>query len=189
MCRSLNCIDLFYIRLFITLILKVIVSQTNPFTWDDSASLINSQILNLEFTTERKSLTVSNLSEPVTIDIKSNYTPTVQQITAIDTAVYKHEINITSRESSMQIIIRAPNGTELEVFGKMGTTATPENYDFTVTVPRDLDNETFAATSGGDLQDELKHTVIVPSDLIRNTSVGDVLYLSIRKWGKLRVLI
>ena len=162
----------------------MIVSQTNPFTWDDSAALINSQILNLEFTSEGQSLPISNLTEPITIDINSNSTPTAQDIDVNDTAVYNHVINITSPQSSMQIIITTANQTKLEVFGKIGGSASPDEYDFNVTLPRDLDNEPLAASSS-ELREELENTVVVPVDLIRNSSSGDVLYLAIRKWGKL----
>lgn len=162
----------------------MIVSQTNPFSWDDSAALINSQILNLEFTTEGQSLPISNLTEPIAIDINSNSTPTAQEIDVNDTAIHSHVINITSPQSSMQIIITTTNQTKLEVFGKIGVSASPDEYDFNVTLPRDLDNETLAASSS-ELREELQNTVVVPVDLIRNSSKGDALYLAIRKWGEL----
>ena len=155
----------------------------NPFTWDDSASLINSQVLNLEFTSEGHSLPISNLTEPITIDINSNNTPTAQEIDVNDTVIYSHVINITSPQSSMQIIIKTANQTKLEVFGKFGITVSPDEYDFNVTLPRDLDNDTLMALSS-ELREELESTVVVPVDLIRNSSEGDALYLAIRKWGK-----
>ena len=84
----------------------------------------------------------------------------------------------------MQITITTANQTKLEVFGKIGGSASPDEYDFNVTLPRDLDNEPLAASSS-ELREELENTVVVPVDLIRNSSSGDVLYLAIRKWGKL----
>ena len=159
------------------------MSQTNPFTWDDSASLINSRVLNLEFTSEGQPLLITNLSEPITIDINSNSTPTAQDIDANDTAIYNHVISITSPQSAMQIIITTTNQTKLDVFGKMGISASPDEYDFYVTLPRDLDDDTLTASSS-ELREELEKTVAVPVDLLRNSSEGDVLYLAIRKWSK-----
>ncbi|XP_066291033.1 polycystin-1-like protein 2 [Branchiostoma lanceolatum] len=163
---------------------KVLAMPKNPHSYVDSAALVKSQVLSLEFRTQNGTeLLMRDLRDEVAIEL-SNPGELSSQFTELTfpwLKIFSVTFRVPTDNSSVHVLVYPEDPTvTLTVYLRRGGKATPWDFDFRATIPRVTENyqnrtnmwavdDTTAAdmlqtwqSVDHEAADELSHTLFIP---------------------------
>ncbi|XP_035695689.1 uncharacterized protein LOC118429314 [Branchiostoma floridae] len=163
---------------------KVLAMPKNPFSYVDSAALVKSPVLSLEFRTQNGTeLVIQDLRDEVAIELSnpSDVTPQFTELTFPWLKIFSVTFRVPTDNSSVHVLVYPEDPTvTLAVYLRRGGKATPWDFDFRAIIPRLTDthenktnvwavDDTTAAdmlqtwqSVGDEAADELSHTLFIP---------------------------
>ncbi|XP_078610817.1 polycystin-1-like [Branchiostoma floridae x Branchiostoma japonicum] len=163
---------------------KVLAMPKNPFSYVDSAALVKSPVLSLEFRTQNGTeLVMQDLRDEVAIELSnpSDVTPQFTELTFPWLKIFSVTFRVPTDNSSVHVLVYPEDPTvTLVVYLRRGGKATPWDFDFRAIIPRLADthenktnvwavDDTTAAdmlqtwqSVDEEAADELSHTLFIP---------------------------
>ncbi|XP_078692132.1 polycystin family receptor for egg jelly-like [Branchiostoma floridae x Branchiostoma belcheri] len=163
---------------------KVLAMPKNPFSYVDSAALVKSPVLSLEFRTQDGTeLEMRGLRDEVAIELSNpaDHPPQFTELTFPRLKIYSVTFRVPTDNSSVHVLVYPEDpAVTLTVYLRRGGKATPWDFDFRAVIPRVTENhqnktnvwavddstaaDMLQTWQGVDHQaaDELAHTLFIP---------------------------